>query len=360
MRVFFFIKKLSDGGAERVVANLASSFSSLGHDCAIVNAYQTSFEYPVEERVRRFFLEKADLEHDNFLKRNIRRLRGLRKILKTEKPDILISFMAESNYRAVVASAGLGIKTIISVRNDPKKEYKGLLGRFLAKRLLTKADGCVFQTPDALSWFPKKFGEKSVIIPNVVREDFFSLPRNPERFVVTACGRLTEQKDYPTLLKAFSLVHEKIRESSLRIYGMGEEEISLREKAEELGLKDCVSFCGYISDVGAVLSKTQVYVLSSLYEGLPNSLMEALAAGVPSVSTDCPCGGPKMLIENHKNGILVPVGKPEALAEAITELLENPSRAEEMGREARERSLEFRTVPIVRKWEAYAKKVLEV
>ncbi len=359
MKVFFFVKKLGDGGAERVVANLASSLSSMGHDCAIINAYQTPYDYPVEQEVRRFFLEEMDLKNDSFVKRNIRRLKGLRRVLKEEKPDLLISFMAESNYRAVVAAAGLGIKTIISVRNDPEMEYKGHLGHFLAKNLLTKADGCVFQTPDALSWFPKEFGEKSVVIPNVVREDFFSLPREIKPFTITACGRLTEQKDYPTLLKAFSLVHESFKESKLKIYGMGEEEKSLKKEAEVLGIKDSIVFGGHIKDVGSVLSKTQVYVLSSLYEGLPNSLMEALAAGVPSVSTDCPCGGPRMLIENGKNGILVPVGGVEELAEAIKELLRDPQRAEEMGQEARKRAKEYRTEPIVKRWEEYAKKVFE-
>ncbi|MCR5761095.1 MAG: glycosyltransferase [Sphaerochaetaceae bacterium] len=359
MKVFFFVKKLGDGGAERVVANLATSFSLAGHETAIINAYRTEYDYPVGEGVKRFFLEKSNLENDNFVKRNIRRLSKLRKILKEERPDVLISFMAESNYRAVTAAAGLGIKTIISVRNDPEREYHGKLGHFLAKHLLTRADGCVFQTPDAQSWFPKSFAERSTVIANVVREDFFSVERKPVPFTVSACGRLTEQKDYGTLLEAFKTVHENLPQSRLEIYGMGEEEEKLKKKAELLSLSDCVSFCGQVSDVGEVLSKTAVYVLSSLYEGLPNSLMEALAAGVPSVSTDCPCGGPRMLIENNKNGILVPVGDSTALAKAMTELLENPETAEKMGKEARNRALEFKTEPIVKKWEEYAKKVLE-
>ncbi|MCR4675746.1 MAG: glycosyltransferase [Sphaerochaetaceae bacterium] len=358
MKVFFICKKLSEGGAERVVSNLCSAFSLRGHDTAVINCFKTDLDYPVEKGVRRFFLEEESSQNDPFLKRNLRRIRGIREILKKERPDVVISFMAESNFRTVAGTAGLGIKTIISVRNDPEKEYEGRFATALAKGLLPQADGCVFQTPDAQAYFPEKLQKKSVIIPNAVKQDFFEVKREPKEFLVTSCGRLTEQKDYRSLILAFKDLLKKVPRARLQIYGTGELEEELKELSRKEKLEKFVSFFGRSSDIPSVLSKTSLFVLSSAYEGMPNALMEALAAGVPSVSTDCPCGGPRMLIENGVNGLLVPPGDPEALSKAMEEILTHPIKAQKMGEEARKRAQEYTTDKITDRWEEYVRQVL--
>lgn len=192
MKILFYIPTLSGGGAERVIVNLAEYFAKDGNDTLIINSYSTEDEYRLSDSVRRVFLEDKPSEK-SFIRKNYKYVKKLRKILKNEKPDILISFMAEPNFRSVIATRGLEVKTVVSVRNDPEKEYPTFLYRFLAKFLYKKADGIVFQTQDAMDFFPLKIRKKSNIIMNSVDPKFFDVQKENEEYAI-AVGRLTAQK----------------------------------------------------------------------------------------------------------------------------------------------------------------------
>jgi glycosyltransferase involved in cell wall biosynthesis len=278
--------------------------------------------------------------------------------VKKEKPDILISFMAEPNYRAVLATRGLGTKTLISVRNDPNKEYSGKMARMLAKHLLPKADGCVFQTQDARDWFPKSLQKKSCVIANAVNPAFFDVERAPERGSVVTCGRLNAQKNHDLLIKAFAEVASKHPHAKLDIYGDGALKAHLQEVIDACGMGERITLCGATNHVAQVLSKADMFVMSSDYEGMPNALMEAMAAGVPCVSTDCPCGGPRMLIDDKTNGLLVPVGDEAALANAMDTLLGDAAYASEMGIGAKNKAFEFSPDIIFEAWRKYVYSVI--
>ena len=129
--------------------------------------------------------------------------------------------MEEPNFRAILATRGLPVKTLISVRNDPNKEYAGRLGTFVGKALLPMADGCVFQTREAQAWFPEKLQKKSKIIYNAVKEDFYHIERKPNHEEIVTCGRLTEQKNHAMLIAAFAEVAKQRPNATLRIYGEG-------------------------------------------------------------------------------------------------------------------------------------------
>ena len=280
-------------------------------------------------------------------------IKRLRQIIKIDKPDIIISFMAESNLRLLLSTIGLDTKRIVSVRNDPDEEYKGLIGRIVGKLILPTADGCVFQTEQAKNWFPKKLIDKSAVIKNPVREEVFQIIRNPVKGRIINIRRRQEQKNQKMLIDSFEVVLEKYPKAELLIYGEG----ALRDDLEKIiankGLNDTIKLCGYFNDIGSTLSKADIFILSSDYEGLPNSLMEALSAGVPSISTDCPCGGPKSLIVNGVNGVLVPTNDESKLAEAIIDLLSDDSKKENLSKNAKEFSKEYRTEIINNKWKEY-------
>lgn len=358
MKIAFYINAIHEGGAERVMVNLASNFANEGDNVILITSFKDSWEYPYSTKIKRYILEENKTFRSK-IKRNIFRILELRKVLKVESPDCIVSFMAEPNYRAIIASHGLKIKTIISVRNDPNKEYPGKIGNLLGKKLLPLADGCVFQTSEAQRWFPKKLQDKSQIIFNAVKEDFFEINRQVVKNTIVTCGRLEEQKNHKMLINAFELVLKKYPDAKLMIYGEGKLRSDLTELIKSKGIEQNVLLCGNSNNVPEVLSKAEIFVLSSDYEGMPNALMEALAAGVPCISTDCPCGGPKSLITDKVNGRLISIKNEQQLANVLVELLDNKEMATGLGTEAQKRAFEFSPTKIYETWHKYVKFVAD-
>ena len=153
------------------------------------------------------------------------------------KPDLVVSFMREPVVRALLASRKLDVKNIISIRNDPSKEYPGIAGKLISKYILPKADGCVFQTEDAKKYFPIKLQGKSKIIFNQVDEKFFDVNIYDPKYIVSI-GRLSQQKNQMMLINAFAKVNEKYPDEKLLIYGDGELKEKLKNEINKKGLED--------------------------------------------------------------------------------------------------------------------------
>ena len=354
-KIMFYINAIHDGGAERVMVNLTKYFSENNYDTVLVTSFRDAWEYPVASTVRRLSLEETEIKQSR-LKRNISRIAKLRALCKQEKPDVLVSFMEEPNFRAILATRGLPVKTLVSVRNDPNKEYAGKLGWFVGKVLLPMADGCVFQTSDAQKWFPERLQKKSRIIYNAVKEDFYQVERTPVRGEIVTCGRLTEQKNHKLLINAFAEVQKIYPYATLKIYGEGALREELQDQINTLDLNEKVFLMGATNNVAKALQTADLFVLSSDYEGMPNALMEAMAAGVPCISTDCPCGGPRELFAEELADKLVQCGNVEELAEKICKALE----AAENGMKEKNRAKAFRPVRVNAMWEEYIMKIVEI
>lgn len=355
-KFLFYINALNGGGAERVMSNLSSQFADKGYEVLFATSYPADGEYELNKKIKRFNLESENITCSK-VKRNYVRIKRLRQICKRENPEVLVAFMAEPNVRAIIATIGLETKTIISVRNDPEKEYSGRLMNFVGKYILPMADGCVFQTEDAKMWFPKKLQNKSTIIFNAVKREFFEAKRNPVGGLVVTCGRLEEQKNHKLLIKAFSNVVRKIPNAKLQIYGDGSLKETLQQLIDSSGLHDFVKLMGQTSDVVKALEKADVFVLPSLYEGMPNALMEAMAVGVPCIATDCPCGGARMLL-NDNNGILIKNNNIDELTNAIEQLIKDDYKKETLSNKCIETVSEFKAENIFLKWREYIEKVV--
>ena len=350
--IAFYINTLGNGGAERVISQLANYLSSIEYRVILITSYRVENEYFICEQVERINIE-SEKDTRNVIKRNFSRIRAVRKICRREKVDVLISFMAEPNFRAVLACIGLPTKNIISIRSDPRREYGGKIGHCIGKFLLPMADGCVFQTEDAKSWFPKRLQKKSTIIFNPLAKAFFEVERKVVCNVVSIC-RLNKAKNLGMLIRAFQRLANKYPDQNLLIYGNGEMKQELQELIASCSLEQRVKLMGATTDVPTVLAGAGIFVLSSDYEGMPNALMEALAVGVPSVSTDCPCGGPRMLIEHGTNGLLVPVGDEEKLVEALDFLLSDQEFAAQIGKNAAQKARgQFYSEKICAQWVQY-------
>lgn len=356
-KLMFYINTINRGGAERVMTNVASQFADNDYDIVFVTSYKTCGEYPLCRKVKRRSLEEDEIKQSK-VKRNVSRILKLRRLCKDEKPDVLIAFMGEPNFRAVVAAIGLPVKTVVSVRNDPDFEYNGKIMRFVGKHILQIADGCVFQTEDARRWFPVRMQRKSVIIFNAVKQEFYKVNRKPVKHLIIAIGRLNKQKNQRLLIDAVSELKGDYPELQLKIYGEGDLKTELNKFIMEKSASGFITLEGQTLDVPSKLSEADIFVLSSDYEGMPNTLMEAMAAGVPSIATDCPCGGPRMLIRDKENGILIPVGDKRSLVRAMKELLDNPVEKEVISTNTKRSAAAFSENIIYLQWKEYLEKVL--
>lgn len=321
MKILFCLGSMTKGGAERVVANL-SNWLIKKHNVAIVVTPPDKSLYELDSDISFMTLDYVNDKKDNIIFRNIKRIKRLNKYIKDFDPDIILSFLPEPSYRVLFLKPIDKKKIIVSVRNDPKIEYKSLFNKMIMKILYSRADGFVFQTEEAREYFSKKIQERSIVIPNPINPDFICKPFNGirDKSIVTV-GRLEKQKNHKLLIDSFYLIKDEFKNYKLLIYGTGSLEKELKEYVEYLKLNKLVVFKGQINNVKDEIYKSGLFVLSSDYEGMPNALMEAMAMGIPCISTDCPCGGASFLINDGENGFLVPVGDKEQLAEKMKEIL---------------------------------------
>ena len=362
MNILCYMNNLYKGGAERVMSVLASGLSQLGHTVTVVTDYCDDADFPLGEAVHRVVLEGQYVDHEGKgrLRRNLRRILQLRRLCRERETDVVVSFMEDAYSRALLATRGLDTKCLISIRTDPKELLQSKK-RWLQMHLLAPlAEGCVFQTEQARRCLPKRLQRKSRIIVNPVSERFYETsPGAMQEKRVVACGRLEQQKRFDLLMDAFCKVCDDFPEYILEIYGTGWLEEDLQQQIDDLERADRIRLMGRQENIPDAIKAASLFVLSSDYEGLPNALMEAMALGLPVVSTDCSGGGARTLIENGRDGLIVPCDDADALAAAIRESLSDPAAAKARGDRAKEKAQTFRTAAVAAQWEAYLKEIVE-
>lgn len=358
MKITILISALSGGGAERVTCNLANYLSDVGHDVEILSMGEAVAAEPLRERVMYQSLLRNE-EKRNFLLNNGKRILRLRRYMKKQTVDAYVVMLPVTTELMLRFSKLTKAPIIASERNDPtvysRKTQKAL------SSLAHRASGWVFQTVDAQSWYEPHI--KNVfhrVIPNAINPSFLRDPYEGEREkVIIGAGRLNEQKNFPLLISSFARVADKFPEYKLRIYGKGALLDSLKGLAEEKGVGDRVEFPGYVPDMPERLEKASMFVLSSDYEGMPNALMEAMASGLPCVSTDCGGGGARFLIQDGENGLLVPQRDEKAMAEAMERILSDDAFAKSLGENARKLQETLAPDKIYGAWEEFIRNICE-
>jgi len=324
-RIALFISSLQKGGSERVMVNLAEYFHEKKYDVILVTQYKMETEYSISPEIRRVYSEPDEsLLQGGRIRNFCVRFGALRDIWNAYKPDLILSFLGKNNLMAVATAAFLPSKVVVSVRGEPTMEYEGRLMQMIAKFVFRFADGVVLQTERARAFFPKSVRKKSVILPNPLNPQFLNRKISTEREdLIAAAGRLDENKNHAMLIHAFAKIADEYPTAKLVIYGEGVLRTALEELVAEKGLSDRISLPGSVNDVAEHICKARIFTLTSNTEGMPNSIIEAMALGIPVIATDCPCGGPAALIENEVNGLLVPVGDAFALADAFRRIFED-------------------------------------
>ena len=238
--IALYIGSLAIGGAERVISQLANGLVAMEYRIILITTYQKMNEYAIRDGVERIILDQGSTTH-NGLGKNIKYIMQIREICRNNNVAIIISFMREPNVRALLATVGLRTKNIISVRNDPLREYPGFIGKLICKCLFPIADACVFQTEKAKSFFPVGIRKKSRVILNPIAKEFFSVKRNDLQNVVTVC-RLEQQKNIGLLIRAFAKIEKEYPAEKLLIYGEGEQKRELKALIDKLAKGESIWF----------------------------------------------------------------------------------------------------------------------
>lgn len=342
-----------------MIVNLAEYFHANGYEVVLVTQYRHECEYGISPEIRRVYSEPDEyLLNGGRIKNFLVRFRTLRNIWKAYKPDVVLSFLGKNNLLAVATTVFLPSKTAVSVRGEPSMEYSGRLMKMLARFLFRFADGVILQTSRQAEFFPKAVRRKSVLLHNPLSQQFVGRERAAEREdFIAAVGCLDNNKNHAMLIHAFTKISDEYPKMKLVIYGEGETREKLEAIVAEKGLKDRIQLPGRVDDVADRISKARIFALTSNTEGVPNTIIEAMALGIPVVSTDCPCGGPAELIEDGTNGILVPVGDAYALADAFRRILEDSAFEKRLGENARAVIQKLEPGRVYREWEEYLNKL---
>ena len=369
-KVAFFIDSLGGGGAERVVSVLCRELTARGYAVDILMLHKRPLAYALPADVDLYYAEdmsvttcggkfarkalnlcmRLQVRFWNPLMRKLGRHDYLRvnetgmyfyanyalpyrEYLKRNPGCTAFGFLVRSNIAMLMAAKGTKTKTVFCERNNPVRPdiHPNIIR--LRDRLTRLAKAAVFQTEDERAYYTW-LKCPTAVIPNPLKEGLPQPFTGHRRHEIVNFCRLNKQKNIPLLIDAFTLLLQEHPDYRLRIYGRGEEKDNLIALTKSKGLENAVIFEDFAPDVHERIRDAAMYVCSSDFEGLSNSMLEALAIGLPCVCTDCEGGGARMMIRDHQNGLLVPVRDVQALYRAMKEIIEDPALAQQLSAEA--------------------------
>ena len=393
-QVMMVISMMRGGGAERVASLLMNEFHKNGHEVEYVLTSSSADEVirtdlmeeiPLtvlrEQTVKESVVHRCGrklqrvfssvfcrlfeavkkpvpsyLAYLSFTCQYWKEIRQLREKLKANPELIAVTFLQPSIPMVLLAARGLPNRIIISERDNPKRLMAKRYGRPFVSKYYARADQIVYQTQDAMETYPAHIGQKGVVIPNPIKSNLPAPYTGERNKNITTFCRISKQKNLPVLIRAYAMLHEEYPGYDLRIIGdaNNEEGIAVRAEAEEmiraLGISDSVRWEPFSADVHREVLQDYMYVNSSDYEGMSNAMLEAMAIGMPVVCTDCPIGGARAIIRDGENGLLVPVGDPEAMYRAMKRIIEDKDLARRLSRNASELRETLSLESIAKRW----------
>lgn len=363
MRIAFVIYSLAAGGAERVASTLINYWVGAGEQVTLVtwDSVEKDF-YPIDARVKRMVLGLTSESNNRreFITNNLRRIRSLRALFRSCEFDVIVSFIDKGNVLVLLATLGLGVPVIVSERVDPRKYPVGTVAAALRRVLYPLAQAVVVQTAGISQWARRIVRKEAIyVIPNPISEQFLGSHRangTSAHHTVVAMGRMEPEKGFDRLLTAFSKCAERHPDWILRIVGEGAERARLQALAVKLGLESRIRLDTVTKKPERVLRDSDLFVLSSRYEGFPNVLLEAMACGLPVISFDC-ASGPGEMIRDGIDGVLVPPDDVEALAKTMDRLMGAPRERQRLAARAVEVRERFSLPRVMAMWSEVLGKV---
>ena len=358
MHISFFIGQLNSGGAEKVISMLANHYIAKGWSVDIVMLLGNRVDkehFCINDGIRIFDLSQKG--KSSYLKGIFQWIRGIRRYVKNNRPNIIVSFIGRINALVLTSTLGLNIPIIISERNDPKNDRRGRIMYEYCKWIYKFASIIVYQTSYQRNCFPRSYYDKSIIIPNplVISE----LPAIEEDNLIVTAGRLNEQKNHFLLIEAISIVKESFPVVKCKIYGEGDLRKELQDRIDKEGLSYNISLEGQKNNVLEYVGRGKIFVMTSDREGLSNALMEAMMLGKVCVSTDYP--GVEDIIEDGVSGYIVPRRNANALAEKLLNVLTNKDcNVDLIRKNARNKMLNNSSEKVLEKWDDIINNLLNI
>lgn len=318
MQIGFLVDRIAFGGGERILKMLIDEFCKQGHAISI---YSWNRDWLIFDNVHNYNIHVLCNPPVGF-KGKIQAYKELRREFASTQPDCLIIFSLGLAEVGIWAARVTRIPTILSERVDPLYLPHSKMHRYLKLLVYSKCNGIVFQTEEVKNFFSKSIQEKGVVIQNPIMDDKLAVADidNFKKEIV-AVGRLSMEKNFGLLINAFARLN--LPEYKLRIFGEGPLLNDLSQMITFLGMDGRIVLEGKVDRVVDYIQYSDIFVMSSNHEGMPNALIESMAMGLACISTDFSSGGAKALIANRENGILIPVNDILAMQKAILELVNN-------------------------------------
>jgi len=350
MKIAILIPSLNTGGAERTAVALANWLSTnTDVEVHLINLGKNDNNYNINEKVNFYNKPKG-----NGILKKVVCFFDVIKYMNKVKPDVLFEMLFHPLKYALIYKIFHWKSVIIGSERANPKGYKTMKLKFLCRICPVLCNGYIFQTEKVQNMFPKYIRKKSIVIPNAISNpDVYSFKKseNKQKRLINV-GRLNSHKGQDILIKAFAKVVKLCPEYELFIYGEGELREELQSLIEKLGLEKKVFLPGAVNNVINEVSKSEIFVMSSRYEGMPNALLEALAIGMPCISTNC-----TDLVIHEKNGLVVEIDDIDQMANTIVRMLNNKGLQETLSKEAKKVMHQHSTDNIYTRYYDFFKKV---
>ena len=342
------MRSIQKGGASQNWVWIGKLLAENGHEVVALN-YKVNRDIEVGNNVK--WIKRFDLENKGF----ITKLLAIRKEIKTSEADVCISFLLDANIFNILACLGLRTKSVVCERNDPFKP--GYWKLRICKPLFRLANGAVFQLSKVAEYYDNIKGPTAVIPNPVLFPPTIQIkPSSGRENKICVIGRFDIfQKRNDVMVDAFKIFVDSFPNYKLYFFGRGGNEEKVKQQVKMYRLEDKILFPGFTFHPQEEMASAKMFVLTSDFEGIPNTLMDAMALGLPCVSTNCRPGGAALLIEDGVNGFLVEKGNAKAIAEKMIMIASNPILADKIGLEAKKITSQFSTSIIGGKWNAYIK-----
>jgi glycosyltransferase involved in cell wall biosynthesis len=364
MKLLIYLHSLESGGAERVAANLANHWAAHDWDVTIATVETTARDfYQLHPKVRRAGFGLGGDSHSLWeaLVRNLDRVRALRQAIRSTQPDAVLALMTNANVTLALACRGMPrVCAVGSEHIFPAQVSLGRIWDWLRRRYYSRLHAVAALTPECAQWIMQHTSARQApVIPNAagwplpVQEPVLApdVLCRPGRRILLGVGRLADQKNFPLLINVFAGMAAAYPDWDLVILGAGPQHAMLKEQAERLQMSNRIFLPGVVGNLGHWYERADLYVMSSRFEGFPNTLAEALAHGLPAVSFDCDTG-PRDIIRHDVDGLLVPRDDAEALARALSKVMADDAMRERMALRAIEARERFSIERVAGMWES--------
>jgi Glycosyltransferase len=354
------IHSLGGGGAERVAVDMCDYWLKQG--CRVTLVTQSSPEtdaYAVPDGVDRRALGLAAHSSGRLsgILSNLRRVWALRRLIRRLRPNVVLGMMTTASVLSILAARRLPMRVIATEHTHPPSQMLAPMWEALRRKTYPRAHAVVALTSGTAAWLQQHVpGSQVAVIPNAVRwpmeigQPVVAPPSRDGRKRVLAVGRLHPHKGFDILLRAFAQLADYFPDWDLVILGEGDEREALQRQVDESGLSERVIMPGRVGNLSEWYEQSDLYVLSSRVEGLSNTLIEAMASGLPVVAFDCETG-PREIIRHEIDGILVDqVEDEEALAAHMADLMARPERRQGLARRAIDVRDRFSTARVMSMW----------